>query len=111
MDVLYFLKDRTRLIRQYYECAAQPFNEIMRKIDAEEEDEMFKGSDDLSCFMLPSIDASRDKLMEVIDQVEHLCEWLEENVNGQPYPEPVENRGRMTKRGSVALYDMHLESI
>jgi hypothetical protein len=37
MDVLYFLKDRTRLIRQYYECAAQPFNEIMRKIGAEEE--------------------------------------------------------------------------
>ncbi|VBI73263.1 hypothetical protein [Burkholderia pseudomallei] len=37
MDVLYFLKDRTRLIRQYYECAAQPFKEIMRKIEAEEE--------------------------------------------------------------------------
>lgn len=37
MDVLYFLKDRTRLIRQYYEHAALPFNEIMRKIEAEEE--------------------------------------------------------------------------
>lgn len=37
MDVLYFLKDRTRLIRQYYEQAAQPFNEIIRKIEAEEE--------------------------------------------------------------------------
>lgn len=36
MDVLYFLKDRTRLIRQYYECAAQPFNEIMRQIEVEE---------------------------------------------------------------------------
>jgi len=37
MDVLYFLKDRTRLIRQYYEQAAQPFSEIIRKIEAEEE--------------------------------------------------------------------------
>lgn len=27
MDVLYFLKERTRLIRQYYEQAAHPFNE------------------------------------------------------------------------------------
>lgn len=36
MDVLSFLKDRTRLIRQYYECAAQPLNEIMRQIEAEE---------------------------------------------------------------------------
>lgn len=36
MDVLFFLKDRTRLIRQYYEYAALPFSEIMRKIEAEE---------------------------------------------------------------------------
>lgn len=35
MDVLYFLKERTRLIRQYYECAAQPFNKIMGQIEAE----------------------------------------------------------------------------
>ncbi len=37
MDVLYFLKERTRLIRQYYELSAQPFSEIIRKIEAEEE--------------------------------------------------------------------------
>ena len=37
MEVLYFLKNRTRLIRQYYECAAQPFIEIKRKIEEEEE--------------------------------------------------------------------------
>ncbi len=37
MDVLYFLKERTRLIRQYYERAASPFNEIIRKVEAEEE--------------------------------------------------------------------------
>ncbi len=37
MDVLYFLKERTRLIRQYYEQAAQPFDDIIRKIEAEEE--------------------------------------------------------------------------
>ena len=34
MDVLFFLKERTRLIRQYYVHAASPFNEIIRKIEA-----------------------------------------------------------------------------
>jgi hypothetical protein len=37
MDVLFFLKERTRLIRQYYVNAASPFNEIIRKIEAKEE--------------------------------------------------------------------------
>ncbi len=37
MDMLYFLKERTRLIRQYYEQAAQPFSGIIRKIEATEE--------------------------------------------------------------------------
>jgi hypothetical protein len=36
MDVLYFLKERTRLIRDYYEHAARPFNENIRKIEANE---------------------------------------------------------------------------
>ena len=36
MNVLYFLKERTRLIRQYYEQAAKPFSETIRKIEAEE---------------------------------------------------------------------------
>jgi hypothetical protein len=35
MDVLYFLKERTRLIRNYYEHAARPLNEIVRKIEAD----------------------------------------------------------------------------
>ena len=34
MDVLFFLKERTRLIRQYYVHATSPFNEIIRKIEA-----------------------------------------------------------------------------
>lgn len=37
MDVLFFLRERTRLIRQYYVTAANPFNEIIRKIEAGEE--------------------------------------------------------------------------
>jgi hypothetical protein len=36
MDVLYFLKERTRLIRLYYEQAALPFSEIIRRIEAKE---------------------------------------------------------------------------
>lgn len=37
MDVLYFLRERTRLIRQYYEQVSHPFNDIIRKIEEEEE--------------------------------------------------------------------------
>jgi len=37
MDILYFLKERTRFIRYYYETAAEPFHEIKRKIKAKEE--------------------------------------------------------------------------
>ena len=37
MNVLCFLNEPTRLIRDYYEYAARPFNEIIRKIEAEEE--------------------------------------------------------------------------
>ncbi len=37
MEVLWFLKRRTAFIRRYYETAAAPFLEIIRKIDAEEE--------------------------------------------------------------------------
>lgn len=36
MNVLYFLKERTRLSRSY-EQAANPFSETIRKIEAEEE--------------------------------------------------------------------------
>ena len=36
MDVMYLLEERTRLIGKYYEHAAQPFNENIRKIEANE---------------------------------------------------------------------------
>jgi hypothetical protein len=36
MDVLFFLKQRTNFIRQFYETAGQPFREIQRKIEAGE---------------------------------------------------------------------------
>jgi hypothetical protein len=37
MDVSYFLHQRTRLIRSYYETASLPFRETLRKIEAEVE--------------------------------------------------------------------------
>lgn len=36
MDVLYFLRERTRFISYFYENAAAPFEETMRRIEAEE---------------------------------------------------------------------------
>ncbi|MBS1181917.1 MAG: hypothetical protein H6Q99_1797 [Proteobacteria bacterium] len=36
MEVLWFLKQRTNFIRRYYETAAEPFREIICKIEAEE---------------------------------------------------------------------------
>ena len=36
MDVLYFFVDRTRFIRYFYDNAAAPFRETMRKIEAGE---------------------------------------------------------------------------
>ncbi|PTU68634.1 hypothetical protein [Chromobacterium haemolyticum] len=36
MEVLFFLKNRTAFIRNYYETASAPFVEIVRKIEAEE---------------------------------------------------------------------------
>lgn len=64
MDVLSFLKDRTRLIRQYYELAAVPFNEIMSKIEAKEAPYIPSYSDDGEPqFISEWIDAS--ELLEV----------------------------------------------
>jgi hypothetical protein len=64
MDVLYFLKERTRLIREYYEHAAQPFNEIIRKIEAEEEPYIPPYSEDPEpAFLREWIEA--DELLEV----------------------------------------------
>jgi hypothetical protein len=36
MDVLYFLEERTRFIRYYYDTAAAPFVETKRRIEAQE---------------------------------------------------------------------------
>lgn len=36
MDVLYFLKERTKFIRFFYETAGEPFRETIRKIEADE---------------------------------------------------------------------------
>ena len=36
MDVLFFLKERTRFIRYFYQTAAEPFRETIRKIEAGE---------------------------------------------------------------------------
>lgn len=36
MDVLYFLKERTKFIRRFYENAGEPFRATIRKIEAEE---------------------------------------------------------------------------
>jgi hypothetical protein len=36
MDVLFFLKQRTNFIRQFYETASEPFREVHRKIEAGE---------------------------------------------------------------------------
>ncbi|HLN25832.1 MAG TPA: hypothetical protein VK558_17825 [Patescibacteria group bacterium] len=36
MDILFFLKERTRFIRYFYETAAAPFREIVRKIEVGE---------------------------------------------------------------------------
>jgi len=37
MEVLYYLSERTRFIRQFYDTSATPFIEIIRKIEAEED--------------------------------------------------------------------------
>lgn len=59
MDVLFFLKERTRLIRQYYENAASPFDEIIRKIEVEEEPYVPPYSEDTeSPFLSEWIDAN-----------------------------------------------------
>ena len=36
MDVLFFLKERTKFIRYFYETAGEPFRETIRKIEADE---------------------------------------------------------------------------
>jgi hypothetical protein len=67
MDILYFLKERTRLIRDYYEHAARPFSEIIRKIEAEEEPYIPPYSEDPEpAFLSEWIEA--DEMLEVTER-------------------------------------------
>jgi len=49
------------------------------------EAELFQENEEPSLFMSPSIHVSRDKLMTAIEQVECLCEWLEEKMFDAKY--------------------------
>lgn len=51
--------------------------------------ELFQDVDGLGLFMSPSLHVLRDKLMTAIDQVERLCEWLEEKMFDAKYPSRV----------------------
>ncbi|MBS0641816.1 MAG: hypothetical protein JSS43_18285 [Proteobacteria bacterium] len=64
MDVLFFLVERTRFIRQFYETATAPFQEIKRKIEAEEE---------------PFVLTARREM----DEPPYLQEWLEAETGVQ----------------------------
>lgn len=56
---------------------------------SEREVELFQDGDGPSLFMSPLLHVSRDKLMTAIDQVERLCEWLEEKMFDAKYPSRV----------------------
>jgi len=97
MDVLYFLKERTRLIREYYEHAARPFNEIIRKIEAEEEPYIPPYSEDPEpAFLSEWIEA--DELLDVTGRccISMLSASLRDRASGMPVPmargEDVRNR-------------------
>ncbi|MDB5772754.1 MAG: hypothetical protein JWM42_3128, partial [Burkholderia sp.] len=53
---------------------------------SEREAKLFQDGEGPSLFMSPSLHVSRDKLMTAIEQVECLCEWLEEKMFGAKYP-------------------------
>jgi hypothetical protein len=57
---------------------------------SEGEAELFQDGDAPSLFMSPSVHVSREKLMIAIEQVECLCEWLEEKMFDAKYS----SRGR-----------------
>ena len=46
----------------------------------EREAVLFEDGDEPTLFMLPSVHVSSTKLMTAIEQVERLCEWLEEKM-------------------------------
>jgi len=52
---------------------------------SEREAVLFEEGDEPTLFMSPSVHVSSDKLMAAIEQVERLCEWLEENMHGTKY--------------------------
>lgn len=53
---------------------------------SEREAELFQDGDGPSLFMSPSLHVSREKLMTAIEEVECLCEWLEEKMSDIEYP-------------------------
>jgi len=53
---------------------------------SEREVALFEEGDEPALFMSPSVHVSRDKLMTAIEQVERLCEWLEEKLFDAKYP-------------------------
>lgn len=53
---------------------------------SEREAALFEEGDEPALFMSPSVHVSRDKLMTAIEQVERLCEWLEEKMFDAKYP-------------------------
>lgn len=52
---------------------------------SEREAVLFEEGDEPTLFMLPSVHVSSDKLMTAIEQVERLCEWLEEKMLDAKY--------------------------
>ena len=51
----------------------------------EREAVLFEEGDEPMLFMLPAVHVSSDKLMTAIEQVERLCEWLEEKMLDAKY--------------------------
>ena len=94
MDILYFLMERTRLIHQYYEQAAQPSS--LRTGCATVQRYHPKDRDGRRAFhpalwMSQGQHVPRDKLMAAIANVETLCEWLEEKMFDTKYRARHEN--------------------
>jgi hypothetical protein len=77
MEVLYFLKERTKLIRQHYDTAAGPFVEIMRKIEDEEEPYVPPYSeDDEPAFLSEWLDAQTSLTLLGLSCISMLSESL-----------------------------------
>ena len=71
MRVTHAEKDRQRYPRPFFM--------------SEREAALFEEGDEPALFMSPSVHVSRGKLMTAIEQVERLCEWLEERMLDAKY--------------------------